>query len=55
MLFMAMMMVMAISARSAMPLGSSKNKPAVAKNDRHGSDHHVAMNTNRGNGGYFRR
>ena len=30
-------------------------KPAVAKNDRHGSDRHVAMNTNRGNGGHFRR
>lgn len=30
-------------------------KPAVAKKDRHGSDRHVAMNTNRGNGGHFRR
>ena len=28
-------------------------KPAVAKNDRHGADRHMAMNTNRGNGGHF--
>ena len=62
--------------RSASPLGSSKNKPAVnhkapaahhnapasaphndkhgvAKNDRKGADRHMAMNTNRSNGGHF--
>ena len=61
--------------RSASPLGSSKNKPAVhhnapavhhnapvahhgkpaAHNDRKGADRHMAMNTNRGNGGHFGR
>jgi hypothetical protein len=57
--------------RSAMPLGSSKNapvahrnapapaphngKPAAAHNDRKGADRHMAMNTNRGNGGHFGR
>ena len=41
--------------RSASTLGSSKNKPAVAHNDRHGADRHIAMNTNRGNGGHFGR
>ena len=30
-------------------------KPAVAHNDRHGSDRHVAQNTNRSNGGHFGR
>ena len=28
-------------------------KPAVAHNDRHGADRHMAMNTNRNNGGHF--
>ena len=46
-MILAVMMVMTISARSAMPLGSSKN--------RHGSDRHMAMNTSRGNGGHFGR
>ena len=57
--------------RSAMPLGSSKNapvahrnapapaphngKPAAAHTDRKGADRHMAMNTNRGNGGHFGR
>ena len=30
-------------------------KHGVAHNDRHGSDRHMAMNTNRGNGGHFGR
>ena len=30
-------------------------KSAVAHNDRHGSDRHMAMNTSRGNGGHFGR
>ena len=30
-------------------------KPAAAKNDRKGADRHMAMNTNRGNGGHFGR
>ena len=30
-------------------------KPAVAHNDRYGSERHMAMNTNRGNGGHFGR
>ncbi len=30
-------------------------KPAVANNDRHGSDRHMAQNTNRSNGGHFGR
>ena len=54
----------AVHHRSAMPLGSSKNapapaphngKPAAAHNDRKGADRHMAMNTNRGNGGHFGR
>ncbi len=59
----------AVHHRSAMPLGSSKNAPAVhnnvpaqhngkhgvAHNDRQGSDRHMAMNTSRGNGGHFGR
>ena len=68
----------AVHHRSAMPLGSSKNAPAVHQNapaahhnapapaphngkhgvvhnDRHGSDRHMAQNTNRGNGGHFGR
>ena len=28
-------------------------KPAAAHSDRHGADRHMAMNTNRGNGGHF--
>ena len=56
----------AVHHRSAMPLGSSKNasaahhnapaphngKPAAAHK---GADRHMAMNTNRGNGGHFGR
>ena len=30
-------------------------KPAATHNNRHGSDRHMAMNTNRGNGGHFGR
>ena len=30
-------------------------KPNVAHNSHHGADRHMAMNTNRGNGGHFRR
>ena len=30
-------------------------KPAAAHNDRHGSDRHMAMNTNRGKGDHFGR
>ena len=30
-------------------------KPAAAHNDRHSSDRHMAMNTNRGHGGHFGR
>ena len=30
-------------------------KHDVAHNDRHGSERHMAMNTNRGNGGHFGR
>ena len=30
-------------------------KPAAAHNDRKGADRHMAMNTNRGNGGHFGR
>ena len=38
------------------PVPSPHNgKPAVAHNDRHGSDRHMAMNTSRGNGGHFGR
>ena len=58
MMILAVMMVMTISARSAMPLGSSKNAMsynAATHNDRHGSDRHMAMNTSRGNGGHFGR
>ena len=58
MMILAMMMVMTISARSAMPLGSSKNAKsynAAKHNNRHGSDRHMAMNTSRGNGGHFGR
>ena len=40
---------------NAPALAPHNGRHGVAHNDRHGSDRHMAMNTNRGNGGHFGR
>ena len=42
-----------VAHRNATAPAPHNGKPAAAHNNRHGSDRHMAMNTNRGNGGHF--
>ena len=44
-----------VAHRNATAPAPHNGKPAAAHNNRHGSDRHMAMNTNRGNGGHFGR
>ena len=42
-----------VAHRNATAPAPHNGKPAAAHNDRKGTDRHMAMNTNRGNGGHF--